>query len=249
VSDTVRPAATVVLLRDTDAGIETFIMRRVASMAFAPNMHVFPGGRVDEVDVRERVHFIHSDAATLAARGSADEAGISALYSCAVRETAEEAGIVIAKRDLEGRLSIDPRALPIVDHWVTPETEAHRYDVRFFAAAVADGQASLTTTEADQAGWISPAEALAQFAAGRMAMLPPTESVLLRLTSFSSAGDFLSDARERVVVPLLPRQLADDDGRLRWALVHDRTGDVLVDRIRMPHTRETDGRPTEEPLP
>jgi len=246
VTGDVRPAATVVLLRDTDAGLETFIMRRVASMAFAPNMHVFPGGRVDDLDVRERVHFTTTDVAGLAARGSSDEEGIRALYSCAVRETAEEADIDIAERDAEGRLVIDPTLLPIVDHWVTPETESRRYDVRFFAAAVADGRARLVTTEADQAGWITPAEALAQFAAGGMAMLPPTEAVLERLRAFATAAEFLSDAVQRPVVPLLPRQLVDDEGRSRWTLVHDRTGEVLVDRIRMPHTRETDGRPATE---
>jgi 8-oxo-dGTP pyrophosphatase MutT (NUDIX family) len=247
VTSTVRPAATVVLLRDTAAGLETFIMRRVASMAFAPNMHVFPGGRVDEIDTLEQVDFVATDVATLALRGTADEAGIRALYSCAVRETAEEAGILIARRDPDGRLRIDPRELPIIDHWVTPENESRRYDVRFFAAAVADGRARLTTTEADDAAWIAPATALAEFRAGRMAMLPPTESVLERLSAFSSAAAFLADARQRAVVPLLPRLLVDDAGARRWALVHDRTGDVLVDRIRMPHTRETDGRPTTEP--
>ncbi len=246
---TVRPAATVVLLRDTDAGPETFIMRRVASMAFAPNMHVFPGGRVDEVDMRERVRFTTTDVVALAERGSTDEAGIRALYSCAVRETAEEADIVVADRDREGRLVIDPDVLPLIDHWVTPETESRRYDVRFFAVTVSEGQARLTTTEADRAGWIRPAEALAQFAAGRMAMLPPTEAVLARLAGFTSAADFLADARGRAVVPLLPRLMDDDAGHSRWALVHERTGEVLVDRIRMPHTRETDGRPATDPAP
>ena len=239
----VRPAATVVLLRDTADGLETFLMRRVASMAFAPNMHVFPGGRVDQVDATERVTFTTDDVAGLAARGSTDEPGIRALYSCAVRETAEEAGIVIAERDAAGRLVIDPAALPMVDHWVTPETESRRYDVRFFAVAVADGRARLTTTEADEAGWIGPAAALAAFAAGRMAMLPPTESVLERLATFTSAAEFLTHAVGQPVVPLLPRRLVDGQGRSRWALVHDRTGEVVLDHVRMPHTRETDGLP------
>ena len=123
--------------------------------------------------------------------------------------------------------------------------ESHRYDVRFFAAVVT--QARLTTTEADTAAWIDPATAVAEFEAGRMAMLPPTESVLRRLARFSRAEDVLADARTRPVAPLLPRRLIGDDGQARWVLVHDRTGEVLVDRIRMPHTRETDGAPMEEP--
>lgn len=45
-----RDAATVVLLRDGVTGVEVFLQRRVGRMAFAAGMHVFPGGRVEEVD-------------------------------------------------------------------------------------------------------------------------------------------------------------------------------------------------------
>jgi 8-oxo-dGTP pyrophosphatase MutT (NUDIX family) len=43
------PAATVVLLRDTDAGVETLMLRRNSKLAFG-GMWVFPGGRVDDED-------------------------------------------------------------------------------------------------------------------------------------------------------------------------------------------------------
>ena len=45
-----RPAATVVLLRDADAGIEVYLLRRQTSMAFAGGMQAFPGGAVDPRD-------------------------------------------------------------------------------------------------------------------------------------------------------------------------------------------------------
>lgn len=239
---TPRPASTVILLRDGEDGLETFVMRRATTMAFAPRMHVFPGGRVDDRDYAEQVRFVGADESALAERASTDLAGIRALYACALRETHEEAGIDLSVRDGDGALLVDPSVVPIVDHWVTPEVESHRYDVRFFAAEIADGQARLTTTEADNADWIAPAEAVASFEAGTMAMLPPTEAVLRWLSGFEQARDVIAAAVDRPVVPLLPRRITDDQGT-RWVLVHDRTGDIVVDGVRMPHTRETDGLP------
>ena len=40
-----REAATVLLLRDGPDGLETWLLRRVPKMAFAPGMSVFPGRR------------------------------------------------------------------------------------------------------------------------------------------------------------------------------------------------------------
>ena len=41
-----RPAATVMLIRDVADGIEVFMLQRTHSAAFAGGMYVFPGGRV-----------------------------------------------------------------------------------------------------------------------------------------------------------------------------------------------------------
>ena len=49
------PAATVVLLRPGPAGLEVLLTQRPATMAFAPDMHVFPGGRVDAADADPRL--------------------------------------------------------------------------------------------------------------------------------------------------------------------------------------------------
>jgi recombination protein RecT len=46
-----RPAATVMLGRDAEAGgIEVLMVRRSVAAAFAGGMYVFPGGRVDAAD-------------------------------------------------------------------------------------------------------------------------------------------------------------------------------------------------------
>lgn len=73
------PAASVILLRDGRAGLETYLLHRHARMAFAPSMVVFPGGRVDPAD----------------STGARDP-----LRRCALRETSEETGVVLGEADL-----------------------------------------------------------------------------------------------------------------------------------------------------
>ena len=42
-----RPAATLILVRDVDSGMEVFMIRRTQSAVFMGGAHVFPGGGVD----------------------------------------------------------------------------------------------------------------------------------------------------------------------------------------------------------
>lgn len=202
-------------------------MRRATTMAFAPRMHVFPGGRVDSRDYEIDVTFVGTDSEPqrLARRASAHESDMRALYACAVRETQEETGVVLAMVEADGGIVIDAAVMPIADHWVTPEFESHRYDVRFFVALLPTGQdAQLTTTEADHAEWISAAAAVEKFGAGDMAMLPPTITMVRYLAGFGDCAAMLSDAGMRTVVPLLPVRTTHDDGTATWALVHDTQG-------------------------
>lgn len=240
-SASVPSASTVVLVRDGVDGVETFLMRRVATMAFAPRMHVFPGGRLDDADRAARVTLIGADLHELARRASADPDELHALYSCAVRETREEVGIELATVNCDGGMQIDVEALPLIDHWVTPDGESRRYDVRFFAAMVVGDDARLTTTEADDGGWWGPKEALLALAAGRLPMLPPTESVLRWLDGFDRAAEVVRAGAVRPIIPLLPTRVTDDAGVTRWILVNDRTREVVRDPHVAPHTRESDG--------
>lgn len=49
-----RQAATVMLVRDTSAGLEVYMMRRARTMVFAGGLYAFPGGGVDSRDVDVR---------------------------------------------------------------------------------------------------------------------------------------------------------------------------------------------------
>ena len=76
----IMPAATVILLRDTDRGPETLMLRKNSKIAFG-GMWVFPGGRVDDED----------------APGASDEERAPV---AAVREAQEEAALEQAPEDL-----------------------------------------------------------------------------------------------------------------------------------------------------
>jgi 8-oxo-dGTP pyrophosphatase MutT (NUDIX family) len=73
------PAASVILLRDSESGLETYLLHRHALMPFAATMVVFPGGRVDPSD---------------------SEGDLDPIRRCGVRETAEEVGVVLVESDL-----------------------------------------------------------------------------------------------------------------------------------------------------
>ena len=173
-----RPATTVVLLRDGGHGLEVLLMQRPRTMAFAPGMHVFPGGRVDLAsDSQLRVHgFIHTG------QWAADRDLSRALVAAGVRETFEEAGVLLAL-DRTGRppqpdetweadrlrcerpggfaevlarrrLHLDADLLAPIAHWVTPEIEGRRFDTRFLVAALPVGQnVDRHATETDTATW------------------------------------------------------------------------------------------------
>lgn len=91
-----RDAATVMLLRDGARGLEVYLLRRVAAMAFAPGMHVFPGGRVDPRDADPELSWAGPSRDDWAVTLGADTGLAAALVCAAVRETFEESGVLLA---------------------------------------------------------------------------------------------------------------------------------------------------------
>src|SRR4051794_22323858 len=51
----IRPAATVILLRDTAQGLELFMQRRTPGAVFLGGAYVFPGGALDPADADARM--------------------------------------------------------------------------------------------------------------------------------------------------------------------------------------------------
>ncbi len=149
-----RPAATVVLLRAGPEGPEALLTRRPSTMAFGPGLHVFPGGAVDP-----------ADSVGLAAGDP------EAFAAAAIRELAEEVGIALA-RD----------ALVPLSRWVTPPGSPRRYDTRFFVAWLPEGARVVPDPrEVADHRWLTPRDALAEMAAGRVDLWPPTSTTLQQL--------------------------------------------------------------------
>ena len=92
----IRPAATVMLIADRP-NLQVFMMERNANIVFAGGMWVFPGGRVDANDDPEKyqklsTHRSDKEASSLM---NLDHGGLS-YYIAAIRESFEEAGILLA---------------------------------------------------------------------------------------------------------------------------------------------------------
>ena len=91
-----RDAATVALVRDGAAGLEVYLLRRVAAMSFAPGAYVYPGGAVDPDDRDAEIGWSGATPAEWAATYGTDEPTALALVCAAVRETFEESGVLLA---------------------------------------------------------------------------------------------------------------------------------------------------------
>jgi 8-oxo-dGTP pyrophosphatase MutT (NUDIX family) len=233
----IEDASTVIVLRETGAGLETFMLCRHHQSGFMGGAHVFPGGKVDASD-RERLWRGRVDrpAEEITERlGETDaEAGLGLLVA-AVRETFEEAGVLLAstatgvdlaaaRARLHGGASfselandidmrIDSTALAPYARWITPKMESRRFDTRFYIAALPEGQsASHDGTETTSATWLRPAAAIEEMLAGRIKLAPPTVRTLHWLAEFDDARSVIAHALSRRPPLVRPRLVTGDTG-------------------------------------
>ena len=101
VTTPLRPAATVVMLRDAPEGLEVFLMKRHTLSDVLGGAYVFPGGKVDALDA-ELDMAAHLDQPLPVLHAGLNEADISertagGLYVAALREAFEESGILMAQ--------------------------------------------------------------------------------------------------------------------------------------------------------
>jgi 8-oxo-dGTP pyrophosphatase MutT (NUDIX family) len=165
----IKPAATVVVIRDSDQGVQVLMLRRNTAVKFAGGAWVFPGGRVDDED-----HV-----------GATDTE--QALRQAAIRECEEEAGLQLVANQLQ-RFA----------NWITPANMHKRFDTAFFVAVLeGDPQVIIDGSEIHEYQWMLPQEAMAAHIRGDMKLMPPTYITLLELAELATAGELLAAYRDR----------------------------------------------------
>jgi len=261
VQEPIKDASTVIVLREADSGLETFMLCRHQQSGFMGGAHVFPGGKVDTNDSEQSwLTRVDRPAEELTDQLGEDDPKVAlGLLVAAVRETFEEAGVLLASTgtgaDLaqararlhrgasffelanELDMKIDSVSLTPYARWITPKMESRRFDTRFYVAVLPQGQsASHDGTETTSAVWLRPARAIDDMHSGHIKLAPPTVRTLQWLAEFADANSVIADAVSRTPPLVRPRIVTSDAG---WFLAlpgdpeHPESDAVLPGATRM----------------
>lgn len=169
-----RLAASLILTRGEKSNAEVLMGRRSAQHVFMPNKYVFPGGRVDRADATAPLAGdLSGDVMSVMCR-NLPERRARAAAAAAVRETAEETGLLIARPGAhrsrhphwrpfkqDGFLP-DLSGLRLITRAVTPPGRSRRFDTWFFtadASALGDDRAPVPSSELEDVRWVPLKEA------------------------------------------------------------------------------------------
>jgi 8-oxo-dGTP pyrophosphatase MutT (NUDIX family) len=177
---TLRPkdAATLIIVRRGKGAPRVLMGQRHGGMAFQPNKFVFPGGRLDPGDQRIaaggtlRPHVLEKTAKGIS------EARARGLALAAIRETFEEAGVLVGERMPKTPRTrapawarffahgVVPRLdmLDLIARAITPPGRTRRFDARFFmvdGSAIAHELDASANEELLKPAWLTLAEARA----------------------------------------------------------------------------------------
>ncbi len=190
------PAATVVLLRDADPGLEVLMLRRNSKIAFG-GMWVFPGGAVDDHE--------HVPGDSL---GSARVA--------AVREVEEETGLTVIGHELETwSFWIPPQRAEM-----KVRGKIRRFSTWFFVTSAPEGDIEVDGGEIHGHQWLTPHEAIAKRDMGEIELVPPTWVTLHQLGQHTTVDAALDWAQANEPAEFRTRPIAKDPLTVAWAGDH-----------------------------
>lgn len=190
--DELIPAATVLLVRDGDEGLEVLMLRRNSKIAFG-GMWVFPGGAVEPED-----------------RMDDDE---SSARVAAVRETEEESGLQVSLEGMEtwSFWEPPPRAA------MTGQGKIRRFATWFFVVAAPEGEVAIDGGEIHEHRWLRPADALEMRRAGEIEIVPPTWVTLWQLSPHNTVDEAMTWARTTDSRQFRTRPISTDPMTLAWS--------------------------------
>lgn len=235
-------AATVLLLRDSDQGLQVLLLRRHHNSKVLGGAYVFPGGKLDAEDhAPEALPWLSETPEQLHAR--LQEPDLSApraagLFMAALREAFEECGVLAGQDEYGphmaeqlrqhhsqhswhaslrvGNLRLRTEELLPWSRWITPRQPSvtnKRFDTRFFLTRVCDAQvAAHDNHETTDSVWLTPRAALERFAAGEIELAPPQIMSLYDLKAHASVEQALDEARQRAPVLIAPEPF-DEQGK------------------------------------
>jgi 8-oxo-dGTP pyrophosphatase MutT (NUDIX family) len=235
-----RQAATVILLRPApESGFEVYAQRRPATMAFAPNMYVFPGGTLDERDAGADVAWVGPEAKWWADRLAMSESDGQAVVCAAVREVFEECGVLLAGPDEstvvgdvsgseweDARVALIAREMGFAD-FLTSRRLAVRSDLlapwaRWLTPEFEPRRydtyffvARLPTDQrtSDGGGESTHSVWIRPADALHLPMLPPTALTLRQLAAYETIDAVLAASLDRLLTAArMPKLEVDDDG-------------------------------------
>jgi 8-oxo-dGTP pyrophosphatase MutT (NUDIX family) len=157
-----RPAATIMLVRDSERGMEVLMLQRNFESAFVPGVHVFPGGTLDEEDHSPALH-AHCDGPDdiAASRVLGIGSGGLAYWIAAIRELFEEAGVLLAREGGGDLLSI--AEADAAARWRTHRKKAEAAATTFGAIVAAERVRLAADALTYFSRWITPVGAVRRY--------------------------------------------------------------------------------------
>lgn len=175
------PAATSILVRQSEQGVETLLLRRSEALQNMPGLWVFPGGKVDPEDA-----------------GSDEERCAGA---AAVRELQEEAGLAVEASAL----------VAFSHWLTPPVVKRRFSTWFFLTSAPTSQTVQVDGEEMVEHRWLGPAAAIAEHHAGRLPLTPPTLVSLHELALYESVDTLLRSIASRAPPRFFPKVLRQDD--------------------------------------
>ncbi len=226
----IKPASTVLLLRERQGELQVFMVVRHHQIDFASGALVFPGGKVD------RSH----DTGTIRELCDGSDQVPEDLLSfrvAAIREAFEECGVLLARDRETGQMVSGDRVIELdryretlvkgeitmlnfarehgltlacdlmvpFAHWITPEMMPKRFDTHFFLAIAPDDHIAVHDgSENVDSVWVNPGQVMTEAEEGKWTIIFPTLMNVKKLAESDSVSGAIEAAQASKIVTVLP---------------------------------------------